>query len=78
MITFHFIREAKLGLTHPRTRRLAKFSEPSRPFAYFAVQTMPDSSSFYLFVIGAGPGGYVCAFRAAQLGLKGRPHRPAR
>src|SRR3954464_7104004 len=26
--------------------------------------------SFYLIVIGAGPGGYVCAFRAAQLGLK--------
>ncbi|MEO6874850.1 MAG: dihydrolipoyl dehydrogenase [Opitutaceae bacterium] len=29
---------------------------------------MPDS--FDLIVIGAGPGGYVCAFRAAQLGLK--------
>src|ERR1035437_7783621 len=28
------------------------------------------SLSFYLIVIGAGPGGYVCAFRAAQLGLK--------
>jgi dihydrolipoamide dehydrogenase len=27
------------------------------------------SSSFDLIVIGAGPGGYVCAFRAAQLGL---------
>ncbi|HLP26947.1 MAG TPA: dihydrolipoyl dehydrogenase, partial [Acidobacteriota bacterium] len=27
-------------------------------------------SSFDLVVIGAGPGGYVCAFRAAQLGLK--------
>ena len=26
--------------------------------------------SFNLVVIGAGPGGYVCAFRAAQLGLK--------
>jgi len=26
-------------------------------------------SSFDLIVIGAGPGGYVCAFRAAQLGL---------
>ncbi|MCF3648364.1 dihydrolipoyl dehydrogenase [Synoicihabitans lomoniglobus] len=31
---------------------------------------MSDSSSFDLIVIGAGPGGYVCAFRAAQLGLK--------
>ena len=26
--------------------------------------------SFDLIVLGAGPGGYVCAFRAAQLGLK--------
>ena len=26
--------------------------------------------SFDLIIIGAGPGGYVCAFRAAQLGLK--------
>ena len=29
-----------------------------------------SASSFDLIVIGAGPGGYVCAFRAAQLGLK--------
>ncbi len=28
------------------------------------------SESYDLIVIGAGPGGYVCAFRAAQLGLK--------
>ena len=28
------------------------------------------SSEFDLIVIGAGPGGYVCAFRASQLGLK--------
>ena len=27
-------------------------------------------NSFDLIIIGAGPGGYVCAFRAAQLGLK--------
>jgi dihydrolipoamide dehydrogenase len=26
--------------------------------------------SYDVVVIGAGPGGYVCAFRAAQLGLK--------
>lgn len=31
---------------------------------------MADSSSFDLIVIGAGPGGYVAAIRAAQLGLK--------
>jgi dihydrolipoamide dehydrogenase len=29
-----------------------------------------SDSSFDLLVIGAGPGGYVCAFRAAQLGMK--------
>ncbi|ACB77465.1 dihydrolipoyl dehydrogenase [Opitutus terrae] len=29
-----------------------------------------SSASFDLIVIGAGPGGYVCAFRAAQLGMK--------
>ncbi len=28
------------------------------------------SSEFDLIIIGAGPGGYVCAFRAQQLGLK--------
>ena len=27
-------------------------------------------NSFDLVIIGAGPGGYVCAIRAAQLGLK--------
>ena len=26
--------------------------------------------AYDVVVIGAGPGGYVCAFRAAQLGLK--------
>jgi dihydrolipoamide dehydrogenase len=29
-----------------------------------------SSESFDLVVIGSGPGGYVCAIRAAQLGLK--------
>src|SRR3954469_15751692 len=29
-----------------------------------------SEQSFDLIVIGAGPGGYVCAFRASQLGLK--------
>jgi dihydrolipoamide dehydrogenase len=31
---------------------------------------MSSESTFDVIVIGAGPGGYVCAFRAAQLGLK--------
>lgn len=31
---------------------------------------MPDSSDFDLIIIGGGPGGYVAAIRAAQLGMK--------
>jgi dihydrolipoamide dehydrogenase len=31
---------------------------------------MNDDNNFDLVVIGAGPGGYVCAIRAAQLGLR--------
>ena len=31
---------------------------------------MASSSSYDVIVIGAGPGGYVCAIRAAQLGMK--------
>jgi dihydrolipoamide dehydrogenase len=32
--------------------------------------TEPTAQSFDVIVIGSGPGGYVCAIRAAQLGLK--------
>src|SRR5262245_37605185 len=31
---------------------------------------MADDNSFDVIVIGSGPGGYIAAFRAAQLGLK--------
>ena len=31
---------------------------------------MSKDTSFDVIVIGAGPGGYVCAIRCAQLGLK--------
>ena len=31
---------------------------------------MTDNTEFDLVIIGAGPGGYVAAIRAAQLGLK--------
>ncbi len=31
---------------------------------------MPDINNYDVVVIGGGPGGYVCAIRAAQLGLK--------
>jgi dihydrolipoamide dehydrogenase len=30
-------------------------------------------NNFDLVVIGGGPGGYVCAIRAAQLGIKKQP-----
>ena len=31
---------------------------------------MSEKSAFVAIVVGAGPGGYVCAIRCAQLGLK--------
>ena len=31
---------------------------------------MADERAFDVIVIGSGPGGYVCAIRAAQLGMK--------
>ena len=34
------------------------------------MSSTPSSATYDVVVIGAGPGGYVCAFRAAQLGLK--------
>jgi len=36
----------------------------------FQVEGQTMSEAFDVIVIGAGPGGYVCAIRAAQLGLK--------
>src|SRR6202050_5810821 len=30
---------------------------------------MADTNSFDIIIIGSGPGGYVCAIRAAQLGF---------
>ena len=34
------------------------------------VSALSDSTEFDVIVIGSGPGGYVCAIRAAQLGLR--------
>ena len=31
---------------------------------------MPANKSYDVIIIGAGPGGYVCAIRCAQLGMK--------
>src|SRR5436190_9879487 len=46
-------------------------SVTSSPPGHRIPHPMPDnSSSFDLIVIGAGPGGYVAAIRAAQLGMK--------
>ena len=35
---------------------------------------MSDENNFDIVVIGAGPGGYVCALRAAQLGHESGMH----
>ncbi len=57
----------------PRGRHLPRQGEagdrgslapPARPLI------APSMDTYDVAVIGAGPGGYVCAFRAAQLGLK--------
>jgi dihydrolipoamide dehydrogenase len=40
---------------------------PALPAWFFSAE---NSMSYDLIVIGSGPGGYVCAIRAAQLGLK--------
>src|SRR5512147_2616962 len=34
------------------------------------ITQMTDEQSFDVVIIGGGPGGYVCAIKAAQLGLK--------
>jgi dihydrolipoamide dehydrogenase len=45
-------------------------ADPANPRAR-SLQDLPlMSDSFDLIVIGSGPGGYVCAVRAAQLGMK--------
>jgi ribulose 1,5-bisphosphate synthetase/thiazole synthase len=48
----------------PATTAVAKATEAR------AVSKSPSPSIYDVIVIGSGPGGYVCAIRAAQLGLK--------
>jgi dihydrolipoamide dehydrogenase len=44
---------------------------PSEPVAAAAPEPAADNvENFDVIIIGSGPGGYVCAIRAAQLGLK--------
>ncbi len=43
---------------------------PPQPFGHTISPPMPDNTPYDLIVIGAGPGGYVAAIRAAQLGMK--------
>ncbi len=51
--------------------RLVTHTKHQTLVTHHPLMSSPSSSaSFDLIVIGAGPGGYVCAFRAAQLGLK--------
>ncbi|CAG1003962.1 partial Dihydrolipoyl dehydrogenase, partial [Gammaproteobacteria bacterium] len=48
---------------------LCRAAQPLDSRAHFWDTTMPEQN-FDVCVIGAGPGGYVAAIRAAQLGLK--------
>src|SRR3982751_6277474 len=64
--------------------RFTRTRHPARPRAFGAVSVprhrgfaplqslvpMAENTTYDLVVIGAGPGGYVAAIRAAQLGLK--------
>src|SRR5690606_14245324 len=52
--------------------RSERRTQPLPPTRYSLLTTILATlmDSFDLLVIGAGPGGYVCAFRAAQLGLR--------
>jgi dihydrolipoamide dehydrogenase len=43
---------------------------PDHPFESGQITSMDHMPSHDLIVIGTGPGGYVCAIRAAQLGMK--------
>ena len=65
----------RLGFKHveagPFVRSSYHAGEQAR--AALARPSMPDT--YDLAVIGGGPGGYVAAIRAAQLGLQRRPHR---
>ena len=48
--------------------KLTKINE--KPYSIEGKKLMTNSKKFDLCIIGAGPGGYVAAIRAAQLGLK--------
>src|SRR5512141_3186009 len=48
-----------------------RLSSPSSPALLAAHKSEhPMAENFDVIVVGGGPGGYVCAIRAAQLGLK--------
>ena len=69
------LRRARLSGPHPRLSRPPDGRGcPDRPG--MAPQGR-ERMSYDLVVIGTGPGGYVCAIRAAQLGLKDRRGREA-
>ncbi|WP_029605110.1 dihydrolipoyl dehydrogenase [Kozakia baliensis] len=73
------IEEGKGGASKPSAQNASPSSAKSSivdkpntqaaPSAPVAAQA-PSETDFDIIVIGAGPGGYVCALRAAQLGFK--------
>src|SRR6185436_7186424 len=54
----------------PRLARLPRTHSGARPSPLARESAMSDRKHFQLIVVGTGPGGYVAAIRAAQLGLK--------
>ena len=66
----------------PRRRRTRRAEEAPSRSARLRRRPAPDADvSVQVAVLGAGPGGYTAAFRAADLGLQrraGRPRRAAR
>ncbi|MBB3173186.1 dihydrolipoamide dehydrogenase [Endobacter medicaginis] len=65
--------EGRAAAPAPVAEAPAAKAPEAKPTAAAAPKAAPapaPGESFDLIVIGAGPGGYVCAIRAAQLGLK--------
>src|SRR5689334_18684956 len=53
-----------------RHHRKVRSAAPRRTLRHFLRTTVKEQAPFDVAIIGTGPGGYVAAIRAAQLGLK--------
>ena len=66
---------ASAGRSAARPLRLARLARARRALPTRAAAALQPSFGPRLVVIGAGPGGYTAAFRAADLGLAGHARR---